>query len=584
MNSELCEPPVNSLRSHLNYTPEVLRFGTSGRRGLVADLTQLEIYINALAELRYLQSLPLSQGGIVRGQELYFACDLRPSSTEYVPEERGRGELAQAVVRAIHDAGMKPVNMGAIPTPALANLAISRGKGSIMITGSHIPFDRNGYKTNTSRGELLKEHEQPIGSAVEHVRRSLYNEPFASSAFDASGRFKSGHSDLPPPSDEARLAYIRRYTGFFAGQSLSGMRLLFYQHSAVGRDLAPEILRRLGADVVSTGRSESFVPIDTENIDAAQLALIQALVDEAAPKYGRFDAVLSTDGDSDRPLLLGIDRSSNQVRFFSGDLLGMVVAEYLRADAVVVPISCNDAIDRSPLEPVLEPKTRIGSPYVIAGMERAQDKGRRAICGWEANGGFLTGSAIERNGNVLAALPTRDAVLPLLAVLFSAHEKRLSLADLFNRLPPRFSRAALLKQVPRRIGLAIVERFSLADSAVRDVQFESDRIALIDSDGMEVRDRDGLANRAREIRRQLSHFFTPEAGFGAIARLNYTDGVRITFANGDVAHLRPSGNADELRIYAVSGTQARAEEIAATGIAEPDGILRSMEQFVMQSS
>jgi phosphomannomutase len=56
--------------------------------------------------------------------------------------------------------------------------------------------------------------------------------------------------------------------------------------------------------------------------------------------------------------------------------------------------------------------------------------------------------------------------------------------------------------------------------------------------------------------------------------------VRIWFSNGDVAHLRPSGNADELRIYAVADTPARAEEIVAMGIAEPDGILRSLERLV----
>lgn len=579
MNSDSYASRADSLRSHLQYEPQALQFGTSGRRGLVVHLTQLELYINALAELRYLQSLPPSEGGITQGDDLYFAYDLRPSSTEYVPGEGGRGELAQAIVRAIRDAGMRPVNMGAIPTPALANLAISRGKGSIMITGSHIPFDRNGYKTNTSRGELLKEHEEPIGRAVEQVRQALYNEPFASSGFDASGRLKSGHCDLPAPVDEARSAYVRRYTEFFAGQSLRGMRLLFYQHSAVGRDLVPEILLHLGADVITTGRSDTFVPIDTENIDAAQLAVVQSLVDEAAEKQNPIDAVVSTDGDSDRPLLLGVDRSTNQVCFFGGDLLGMVVAEYLGADAVVVPISCNDAIDRSRLRPVLEPKTRIGSPYVIAGMERARSKGRRAICGWEANGGFLTGSAIERNGKVLEALPTRDAMLPLLAVLFSAHEQGLSLGELFHRLPPRFSRAALLKQFPRPVGLAIVKQFSPKDSAMRDVQFESGRTILLDADGIEIRDKDGLANQVGSIKQQLSRFFTPPR-FGAIIRLNYTDGVRITFANGDVAHLRPSGNADELRIYAVSDTQARAEEIIALGIAEPDGILRSLEKLV----
>ena len=46
------------------------------------------------------------------------------------------------------------------------------------------------------------------------------------------------------------------------------------------------------------------------------------------------------------------------------------------ADAVVVPISCNDAIDRGPLAAVLEPKTRIGSPFVISGVEAALANGR----------------------------------------------------------------------------------------------------------------------------------------------------------------------------------------------------------------
>src|SRR5207253_873829 len=118
------------------------------------DLTQLEIYISALGEIRYLQSLSAEEGGISVGDEFYFAHDLRPSSTAYVASQGGRGELAQAVQRAIRDAGMQSVNLGAISTPALASYAFGRGRGSIMVTGSHIPFDRNGYKTNRSTGEL----------------------------------------------------------------------------------------------------------------------------------------------------------------------------------------------------------------------------------------------------------------------------------------------------------------------------------------------------------------------------------------------------------------------------------------------
>jgi phosphomannomutase len=539
---------TDSLRSRLNYEPQELGFGTSGRRGKVVDLTQLEVYLNALAELEYLQSLSLAEGGIQQGDPFYFVYDLRPSSSEFVSQEQGRGQIAQAIAAAIVDAGMKAVNLGRIPTPALASYALSRSKGSIMVTGSHIPFDRNGYKTNSSRGELLKEQEAPINERVRLVRKRLYEQPWDQSRFDQRGMLRSGHQALPVEQGEARAAYIDRFTRFFAGSSLKGKRILVYQHSAVGRDLLVEILEQLNAEVVTGGRSETFVPIDTENIDAAQLAVMQTLADEAAGS-GPLDAVVSTDGDSDRPLVLGVDAKTGRVQFFGGDLVGMVVASYLQADAVVVPISCNDAIDRGPLAAVVEPKTRIGSPFVIAGMEAALAKGKKRVCGWEPNGGFLTGSPISRNGAILSPLLTRDAGLPILGVLFAAEQSGLSLIDLFSRLPKRFSRAALLKQFPRATALEIVARFS-------------------------------PPAEAQGIQKDLAQFFTPALGFAGIDRVDYTDGVRILFANGEVAHVRPSGNADELRIYAVADTQSRADAMAAMGIEEPGGILRRMEKAV----
>jgi phosphomannomutase len=366
---------------------------------------------------------------------------------------------------------------------------------------------------------------------------------------------KCGHQALPAEHGEARAAYIERFTGFFKGCSLNGKRLLVYQHSAVGRDLLVEILECLGAEVIKAGRSDTFVPIDTENIDAAQLAVMQALADEAAASSGPLHAVVSTDGDSDRPLVLGVDPLTARVHFFGGDLVGMVVAEYLQADAVVVPISCNDAIDRGNLAAVVEPKTRIGSPFVIAGMEAALAKEKKRVCGWEPNGGFLTGSPIARNGAILQPLLTRDAGLPILGVLFAAEQKGLSVVDLFARLPKRFSRAALLKHFPRATALKIVARFSPPGGQ-------------------------SPVSAGAAIGKDLALFFTPAMGFGSITHLDYTDGVRILFANGEVAHVRPSGNADELRIYAVADTQSRADAIAAMGVAEPAGILRMMEKAV----
>ena len=48
------------------------------------------------------------------------------------------------------------------------------------------------------------------------------------------------------------------------------------------------------------------------------------------------------------------------------------------------------------------------------------------------------------------------------------------------------------------------------------------------------------------------------ARFDAIADINTLDGLRIFFANGDIAHIRPSGNAPQLRIYAVANTEPRS--------------------------
>jgi phosphomannomutase len=509
------------LQSALSYQQQELKFGTSGRRGLVADLTDLEVYINVTAELEYLQAT----GDITHGDDFYYALDLRPSS----------GRLCRAVEKAAQDAGMRPVNLGRIPTPALMYYAVSRAKASIMVTGSHIPFNRNGYKLNTSRGELLKQHEGPINEAVARVRARIYAGSFAASLFDEHGMFRMDAGECGAASNAAESLYVARYVDFFGAGSLAGLRLAVYQHSAVGRDLLVSVLRQLGAEVIPCGPSEQFVPIDTENIEAAQLAAIQQLVAEIP---GHLDAVVSTDGDSDRPLVLGVE--NGQVRFFGGDLVGMIVAEFLGADAVVVPITCNDAIDRGKLATKLEPKTKIGSPFVIAGMEAARAKGRRAVCGWEANGGFLTGSDIERSGRVLKALPTRDALLPVIAVLGAAKQCRMPVSELFAQLPQRYSRAALLKNYPRAEGRRIVERFSAP---------------------------------GEETRRALEKVFL---GFGNIVRIDTTDGVRLYFDSGDVVHFRPSGNADEFRIYAVADSQQRADEIVSMGVEEPNGLLRRL--------
>ena len=544
-----------SLGEELDHPIVPLAFGTSGRRGLLVDLTQLEIFINALAELRYLQTLSQAEGGIREGDVLFFAADLRPSSTTLDAE--GRGELAQAIEFAIQAAGMTPVYLGKIPTPALTAYALSQGKGSMMVTGSHIPFDRNGYKTNTSKGELLKSHEPPIHRWVEAVRQEVYGVSYAISPFNSKGGFKGGSRVLPPEDMGAKTFYVRRYVDFLGPNALNGLKVVVYQHSAVGRDLLVELLAGLGAKVIPAGRSDQFVPIDTENIDSDRLITMQHLIDEAIAEHGSVDALVSTDGDSDRPLILAVDPHTGQGRFFGGDLVGMVTAMSLRPDAVVVPISCNDAIDASDLAEVLEDKTRIGSPYVIEGMQQAQNAGKHFVCGFEANGGFLLQTDFFRGTQKIAALPTRDAVLPIVIVLAEACSRGVRIGALFEALPTRYSKASLVKDFPRRVSSKIIESFTPKG-------LDSLRLSL-----------DAL-NRTRwvSVLSKIECYF-PVAEFGALMWLDYTDGLRMGFDQGDVIHLRPSGNADEFRVYAVSNAQSRAN-LMAQRVVEEGGIFVQM--------
>jgi phosphomannomutase len=204
---------------------------------------------------------------------------------------------------------------------------------------------------------------------------------------------------------------------------------------------------------------------------------------------------------------------------------------------------------------VLLKKTRIGSPYVIDAMQEVALTGRYArVVGWEANGGFLTASEVTPKGGApLGALPTRDAVLPILANLYAARDKNCSLSKLWSELPARFGRAGLLDDVPVATCRAVIAGLTPPGGQV------------------EVDLRKGELLEAK-----LATVFTPSLGFGAPVHVNTLDGVRITFSNGDVAHVRPSGNAPQLRIYANSDSQSRADRIVELALRSPGGILHRL--------
>jgi phosphomannomutase len=136
-----------------------VKFGTSGARGLAADMTDRVCYIYAMGFLQYLELI----GDAVKGASVAIAGDLRPSTDR----------IMAAVGKAVLDSGFTPINCGKIPSPAVALYGLMNRIPSIMVTGSHIPAERNGIKFNKSTGEILKIDEEGMRRQVVPVEDSL---------------------------------------------------------------------------------------------------------------------------------------------------------------------------------------------------------------------------------------------------------------------------------------------------------------------------------------------------------------------------------------------------------------------------
>ncbi len=460
---------MNILKSKEIIIYSGIKFGTSGARGLVEQFSA-----NACAAFTHAFITVIQTEFSFK--QVAIAIDNRPSSPA----------MAQACAKAIEQLGLEVIYYGVVPTPALAYVSMQDNIPCIMVTGSHIPFDRNGLKFYRPDGEISKADEQAI--------------------LNATAEFET-ITDLPvlTVSDKASNQYLERYTSLFDSQMLTGKRIGIYEHSSAGRDLYTPMFEALGAEVIALERSDEFVPIDTEAVSNSD----KQKAKNWSKEYN-LDFIFSTDGDGDRPLVA--DENGDWLR---GDILGLLCADAMNIEALAVPVSCNTAIESCERFNYVT-RTKIGSPYVIAEFDSLA-KQYDSVAGFEANGGFLLGSDTSVNNKMIKALPTRDAVLPALMLLALAKEK--PIYELVSSLPQRFT--------------------------------HSDRIQNFVTEKSTV-----IINEAKENPVK----FLSKVGFDNVdvTAVDITDGLRMTLSNGDIVHLRPSGNAPELRCYSESGSIAKA--------------------------
>jgi phosphomannomutase len=449
-------------------------FGTSGLRGLARELSGGIAANYARAFANFLRG--------THSREVLVASDLRDSSPL----------IKEQVLAGLAAEGCEPIDCGTIPTPALALAAMGKGLPSAMITGSHVPAERNGIKFYLPSGEISKADEAAIARLAQ-----------TGSAAPAHG------ASIRQMGSDIGAEYVERYCRLLGENRFAGLRVGVYEHSTVSRDLLSQLLERQGAEVVRLGRARIFKALDTESVDGATKKLLRKWSAAHA-----LDAIVSADGDGDRPLI-----ADETGRIVPGDIIGIITAKFLGAGAVVTPITSNSGTEQSLSCSVL--RSRVGSPFVIAGMEEARSAGHQAIVGFEANGGVLLGSDIRIGNGVLPALPTRDAFLPIISVLSACALAPQSVSQLVRGLGLPMTAAGKLENIPGHVSQAFLQRMK------------------------------------GELE-QFSLFLRP---LGELLSVDHTDGLRAALSNRSIVHFRASGNEPALRCYAEAAGEEEANAL-----------------------
>jgi phosphoglucosamine mutase len=367
-------------------------FGTDGVRGIAnVDLTAELALDLAVAAAHVLGDL-----GAFEGHRPVAVVGRDP---------RASGEfLAAAVSAGLGSAGVDVLDIGVLPTPAVAYLTEALGADlGVMISASHNPMPDNGIKFFARGGVKL---DDDLEDAIERRMREPWERPVGAGV----GRIR------------AYAEGAERYLEHLASAApvrLNGLTVVVDCAHGAAALVAPEALRRAGASVIAIGAEPDGLNINDGAGSTHLEPLCKAVVEHGA------DVGIGHDGDADRCLAVTSDGT-----VVDGDQILAVLALALRdagrlvGDTVVATVMSNLgfrlAMEREGVHVV---ETAVGDRYVLEAMRA---------------GGYVLGG--EQSGHVvmLDQASTGDGVLTALTLLGRMASSGRTLADLvsvMDRLP-----------------------------------------------------------------------------------------------------------------------------------------------------
>jgi phosphoglucosamine mutase len=340
-------------------------FGTDGVRGVAGEFLTAEL------------ALSIARAATARIAQ--DASGARPRVL-VIRDTRESGEMLEAAVAAgVAAAGGDALLAGVLPTPGAPLLLRRHGLDlAVVLSASHNPYEDNGIKCFAADGFKLSD-------AVEAEIEALVAVPPAPSR--AVGRVR--------PFDGALEDYLGALEERFSGLDLSGRRILLDCANGATHQAAPEIFRRLGADVETVAAEP-----DGRNINAGCGSThVEHLA--AAARAGGHDAGFAFDGDGDR--VLAVDRTGAVV---DGDELIALAVLHLGVPGVAVTVMTNYGFHTAMADAGVEVATTpVGDRYVLEALRE-----RSWRLGGEQSGHIIDMDFVPSGDGIAAALLTLEAL------------------------------------------------------------------------------------------------------------------------------------------------------------------------------
>ncbi|MBY4636962.1 phosphoglucosamine mutase [Sphingopyxis sp. XHP0097] len=314
--------------------------------------------------------------------------------------------LENALVAGFTSVGMDVVQVGPMPTPAVAMLTHSmRADLGVMISASHNPYQDNGIKLFGPDGYKLSDEDEM------QIERLLDGEP---------PRADPAHIGRAKRIDDARGRYIHAVKQSLPQSvRLDGLKIVLDCANGAAYNSAPTVFWELGADVVAIGIEPNGTNINDRCGSTAPALLQETVVASGA------DIGIALDGDADR--LIVVDEKGKIV---DGDQIMALIGaswarqERLKGGGVVATVMSNLGLERFlESEGLRLERTKVGDRYVLERMK---------------SGGFNVGG--EQSGHMILSdhATTGDgtlAALQVLAELVRADKPASDLLHLFDPVP-----------------------------------------------------------------------------------------------------------------------------------------------------